>query len=134
MIRRPPRSTRTDTLFPYTTLFRSDRPDKRQPGPAIFLPAYQAFAILKSADRNDDLILGLYRFGQRQFDAALRKVTHIVAYQPIATLDVGATVNLYHRPARAEPLSGRCNAFPPLLHVDLVGKLNADPTLPPQTH
>src|SRR3546814_2348140 len=27
MIRRPPRSTRTDTLFPYTTLFRS-------PGPA----------------------------------------------------------------------------------------------------
>src|SRR3546814_11170654 len=31
MIRRPPRSTRTDTLFPYTTLFRSagarDRPE-----------------------------------------------------------------------------------------------------------
>src|SRR3546814_17396609 len=26
MIRRPPRSTRTDTLFPYTTLFRSGRP------------------------------------------------------------------------------------------------------------
>src|SRR3546814_19488708 len=25
MKRRPPRSTRTDTLFPYTTLFRSDR-------------------------------------------------------------------------------------------------------------
>src|SRR3546814_15411710 len=25
MIRRPPRSTRTDTLFPYTTLFRSPR-------------------------------------------------------------------------------------------------------------
>src|SRR3546814_1660361 len=31
MIRRPPRSTRTDTLFPYTTLFRSD-------GPAAFDP------------------------------------------------------------------------------------------------
>src|SRR3546814_18723337 len=28
MIRRPPRSTRTDTLFPYTTLFRS----RRRPG------------------------------------------------------------------------------------------------------
>src|SRR3546814_519559 len=26
MIRRPPRSTRTDTLFPYTTLFRSPLP------------------------------------------------------------------------------------------------------------
>src|SRR3546814_5220442 len=30
MIRRPPRSTRTDTLFPYTTLFRSPAVD-RQP-------------------------------------------------------------------------------------------------------
>src|SRR3546814_6165563 len=27
MIRRPPRSTRTDTLFPYTTLFRSSASD-----------------------------------------------------------------------------------------------------------
>src|SRR3546814_3610994 len=32
MIRRPPRSTRTDTLFPYTTLFRS-HPPARQPAP-----------------------------------------------------------------------------------------------------
>src|SRR3546814_9871469 len=32
MIRRPPRSTRTDTLFPYTTLFRSHS----------FAPAYAA--------------------------------------------------------------------------------------------
>src|SRR3546814_17989841 len=29
MIRRPPRSTRTDTLFPYTTLFRSSVPGAR---------------------------------------------------------------------------------------------------------
>src|SRR3546814_12496769 len=28
MIRRPPRSTRTDTLFPYTTLFRSSEQDE----------------------------------------------------------------------------------------------------------
>src|SRR3546814_6995115 len=34
MIRRPPRSTRTDTLFPYTTLFRSleqEPPDPADP-------------------------------------------------------------------------------------------------------
>src|SRR3546814_6753304 len=30
MIRRPPRSTRTDTLFPYTTLFRSGIQPRRQ--------------------------------------------------------------------------------------------------------
>src|SRR3546814_12429437 len=31
MIRRPPRSTRTDTLFPYTTLFRSVARQPRAP-------------------------------------------------------------------------------------------------------
>src|SRR3546814_17500966 len=49
MIRRPPRSTRTDTLFPYTTLFRSQQPDRRQHGPrdpdprgdGQYLPAVQ---------------------------------------------------------------------------------------------
>src|SRR3546814_13401630 len=33
MIRRPPRSTRTDTLFPYTTLFRSRSATLRAKGP-----------------------------------------------------------------------------------------------------
>src|SRR3546814_17831830 len=39
MIRRPPRSTRTDTLFPYTTLFRSKCP-ARCSGPASRLRPY----------------------------------------------------------------------------------------------
>src|SRR3546814_12787586 len=34
MIRRPPRSTRTDTLFPYTTLFRSKASSKEKAAPA----------------------------------------------------------------------------------------------------
>src|SRR3546814_20180453 len=34
MIRRPPRSTRTDTLFPYTTLFRSQGTDVTDKEPA----------------------------------------------------------------------------------------------------
>src|SRR3546814_12959228 len=38
MIRRPPRSTRTDTLFPYTTLFRSAaRPRRPRPLPQLGL-------------------------------------------------------------------------------------------------
>src|SRR3546814_11408778 len=42
MIRRPPRSTRTDTLFPYTTLFRSE-----------FAPEFkrEAVALLESSGR-----------------------------------------------------------------------------------
>src|SRR3546814_18652417 len=45
MIRRPPRSTRTDTLFPYTTLFRSARmgdpmSGDTQVGPITTRPQY----------------------------------------------------------------------------------------------
>src|SRR3546814_15490390 len=39
MIRRPPRSTRTDTLFPYTTLFRSS-----QTGMSVHLDIERLFA------------------------------------------------------------------------------------------
>src|SRR3546814_6166561 len=40
MIRRPPRSTRTDTLFPYTTLFRSSWcPGAARRGPGPHRPA-----------------------------------------------------------------------------------------------
>src|SRR3546814_9622181 len=39
MIRRPPRSTRTDTLFPYTTLFRSF-PDAPNNIPELFPNGY----------------------------------------------------------------------------------------------
>src|SRR3546814_3868440 len=42
MIRRPPRSTRTDTLFPYTTLFRA----VEDPGDAAVLAADGAEAVL----------------------------------------------------------------------------------------
>src|SRR3546814_18068906 len=43
MIRRPPRSTRTDTLFPYTTLFRSpsELGDLASKSPAMVLALFQ---------------------------------------------------------------------------------------------
>src|SRR3546814_13526432 len=57
MIRRPPRSTRTDTLFPYTTLFRS----LAKPG-AVFedvrelVPGAKGRAALETGDLDDGLI------------------------------------------------------------------------------
>src|SRR3546814_4891524 len=44
MRRRPPRSTRTDTLFPYTTLFRSRVPDQRR-HIAVLLAADDAIVV-----------------------------------------------------------------------------------------
>src|SRR3546814_6974650 len=39
MIRLPPRSTRTDTLFPYTTLFRSGHHSRQSSGKDLVAPA-----------------------------------------------------------------------------------------------
>src|SRR3546814_1440310 len=44
MIRRPPRSTRTDTLFPYTTLFRSSQTYDALRHPATVIGASDAGA------------------------------------------------------------------------------------------
>src|SRR3546814_5203273 len=58
MIRRPPRSTRTDTLFPYTTLFRSIvaveslvrwiRPDGKAIGPNVFIPVAEETGLINA--------------------------------------------------------------------------------------
>src|SRR3546814_8820357 len=49
MIRRPPRSTRTDTLFPYTTLFRS-------PGLAQGVQANATAIVQEAQQRADDIL------------------------------------------------------------------------------
>src|SRR3546814_14679737 len=52
MIRRPPRSTRTDTLFPYTTLFRS--PAAPAPGPRGRSPLRQGGHHCRNARRSEE--------------------------------------------------------------------------------
>src|SRR3546814_3099699 len=44
MIRRTPRSTRTDTLFPYTTLFRSDGMAREYPWDLLHLAYFCGYA------------------------------------------------------------------------------------------
>src|SRR3546814_12602417 len=46
MIRRPPRSTRTDTLFPYTTLFRSLIIQKDEERRSVYAGQNDAFAVV----------------------------------------------------------------------------------------
>src|SRR3546814_12529699 len=50
MIRRPPRSTRTDTLFPYTTLFRSTN---RQEAVKAIAPGVDAFVVIGSPNSSN---------------------------------------------------------------------------------
>src|SRR3546814_3375558 len=52
MIRRPPRSTRTDTLFPYTTLFRSrDQTNMRSDNKQVFFPRNRSKHIFVAASQ-----------------------------------------------------------------------------------
>src|SRR3546814_3641742 len=68
MIRRPPRSTRTDTLFPYTTLFRSPDPgrglwhSRGLPGLGQWRRSFQVRRLLRR-HRADAVALG--KFGGR---------------------------------------------------------------------
>src|SRR3546814_10751638 len=71
MIRRPPRSTRTDTLFPYTTLFRSQRQEYvrlgreivekafRQEGYELAEKALRGVLKMFKAETTDDLLLAV---------------------------------------------------------------------------
>src|SRR3546814_14265141 len=61
MSRRTPRTTRTDTLFPYTTLFRS-----RKTGSAFYAPASSAILMAESylKDKKRVLPCAAYHSGQ----------------------------------------------------------------------
>src|SRR3546814_2095148 len=60
MLRRPPRSTRTDTLFPYTTLFRSDR-RAREPDSRRRLSLYEAHHLVAAGVAEAGVQLGRAR-------------------------------------------------------------------------
>src|SRR3546814_9130615 len=86
MIRRPPRSTRTDTLFPYTTLFRSPaRIKATPPEPAQPLLHLRGVALDPAIDR---------RMVDR--NAAFRQ-----HFLKVAIADRIATIPA-HRPQRSE--------------------------------
>src|SRR3546814_19432742 len=70
MIRPPPRSTRTDTLFPYTTLFRSDKTYHLAPADQA---AAKPYALLREAMKESNRV-AIARFVMRakQSLAAIR--------------------------------------------------------------
>src|SRR3546814_10269572 len=77
MIRRPPRSTRTDTLFPYTTLFRSVRRD--QEARDHQLPHLQARArrpVLCRSEEHTSELQSLMRISYAVFCLKKKKKNH----------------------------------------------------------
>src|SRR3546814_1327107 len=76
MIRRPPRSTRTYTLFPYTTLFRSAPPigpllSQNNINPSLFVKAFNE----KTSNDNVIYSVKIFIFTDKTFDFELTKTT-----------------------------------------------------------
>src|SRR3546814_4113524 len=113
MIRRPPRSTRTDTLFPYTTLFRSCLPPS---GEAVVTGGTWAIALRQVAPR---------RTGTQHPEDAVQHAPIIDARHPSrlvgqqrldhAPLEVGQVVSAHADAESDAGLAGkghRCRARP----------------------
>src|SRR3546814_13345445 len=93
MIRRPPRSTRTDTLFPYTTLFRSAHADFVAAQAAVSAANGRRATLFKQIDQTE-----------AQADAARAQLD-------AADLDVTSTLLRASKGGRVGDLTGRVGQF-----------------------
>src|SRR3546814_10401336 len=87
MIRRPPRSTRTDTLFPYTTLFRSFQSIRRSipnSGTAAPGPTTIGSAALPRSEEHTSELQSLMRISYAVFCLKKKKI-HYNQLQQIYT-------------------------------------------------
>src|SRR3546814_5170488 len=103
MIRRPPRSTLTDTLFPYTTLFRSC--------------SYEETII----DPDAALFVHVVAAGSLSAAARARGISPAMVSKRIARLEARLGVRLLHRTTRRLALTPRGAVF----HRDMeLGRAN----------
>src|SRR3546814_17821954 len=127
MIRLPPRSTRTDTLFPYTTLFRSGGADPWQwPGRQRAQRQHGSVGVIAflAVDHGDAILLGHQRVDrerndvdvvtmhpgplQRAFHFGLEVVAVAVTRQEIGAVDRRVvTLHEVEKPARQDRKGGR---------------------------
>src|SRR3546814_218274 len=100
MIRRPPRSTRTDTLFPYTTLFRSAFARHRivgadaEAGDRILEPDVEAEALARALA------------ALRRLQSVAKRVADEPAFMPLDRRDVDVGQHLRHRALAAVRVQG----------------------------
>src|SRR3546814_19184862 len=95
MIRRPPRSTRTDTLFPYTTLFRSLQAHQRGLGDLVDAGLLVAVLARHDHRRLEDgalerdvlLVQRVEQRAQRDFGDLEARLDVVVAFHPHFRLD-----------------------------------------------
>src|SRR3546814_19657673 len=118
MIRRPPRSTRTDTLFPYTTLFRSSE----QQIARLFARARQVAPTVIFIDEIDSLVPARGRgFGEPQVTE--RVVNTILAEMDgLEELQSVVVIGATNRPNLVDPALLRPGRFDEIIYVTEIGR------------
>src|SRR3546814_5613842 len=97
MIRRPPRSTRTDTLFPYTTLFRSSRQK-----------------ILRTCSRQASCLFMLVHTSFNSIPQPHSSLTSTLSSNPRPShLPLSHHISHHHRTSRHDPLRYKPPTLPP---------------------
>src|SRR3546814_939862 len=132
MIRRPPRSTRTDTRFPYTTLFRSlaggDRAEAHAVGVARNDDAIAAGHVhragMDGAALLADLVGGNIDIGGAEIELPTRRLAglrggHRRADRRARGDDEDVIAHLAHR----HPVDRKSTRLPPVTHAHLVCRL-----------
>src|SRR3546814_7714546 len=120
MIRRPPRSTRTDTLFPYTTLFRSLHP--RLIGRAVVAPHHRWLMVV-ALDQQARLV------PDRQAERAERPRHPLIAQPPLGGPDQrGRNLGVFR--LEHAPLAGAVTHMDLHQIIDLRGNAPNDPSVP----
>src|SRR3546814_7722846 len=117
MIRRPPRSTRTDTLFPYTTLFRSaagaaeslspdagaDHWDIIEGQGSLLHPAYAGVSLALLHGSQPDVIVVCHEHGRER----------VLGYPDLVLPGIEETIDLALRLGRRTNPSIRCAGVSP---------------------
>src|SRR3546814_2022218 len=83
MRRRPPRSTRTDTLFPYTTLFRSGSGEHEAAAAVLTQPRGQLVEVPELAQRHAELEEAEVVDRQERVPAGVRSEEHTSELQSL---------------------------------------------------
>src|SRR3546814_16952811 len=100
MIRRPPRSTRTDTLFPYTTLFRSI--EVSEPMGYVTLPATLLPDLIENGDIRALIVIAGNPLLSAGGEARLRKA--------FEKLDLMVALDIYRSVTAEDRKSTRLNS------------------------
>src|SRR3546814_3855109 len=122
MIRRPPRSTRTDTLFPYTTLFRSERDP-------VVVPLEDLSGTRDRAEGVAGAVAPLTRAITRRRQAGFRGGREHPGCHQLRVLHAERPVQITYRPEEHERSRGKEDRRVPLVQLAVRAEGDGEPDL-----